>query len=226
MDKCYILCVDNRYVENGKNHLRWLAKSKLPFELSQIKEVVCGKGKLNIEYDIIDPIEIPDYWKNGPFGKLENSYCAFLAFKWIINDAIKNNYQKIMILEDDFEFTDDFDNILNRAREQSKNIDWDMLYFGANHTWSPTKQISPNLLKIYGSLCWHAVALKNTVFSEILSWIPDEPIDKKAADILHNKFNCYAIWPSIILQKAGYSNVEGKTRDYSEFFTSKGCPAL
>lgn len=226
MDKCYILCVDKRYVENGVNTLKWKARSKLPFDISRIKEVVCGKGEYNIEYDIIDPKEIPDYWTRGPFGNLVNSYCAFLCFQYIIKDAKKNNYERILILEDDFEFVDDFDIILNRAREQKPFEDWDMLYLGANHTWSPTKQLSPNILKLYGSLCWHAVALKNTVYDEILSWIPDEPIDKKAAEVLHPKYNCLAIWPSIIIQKAGFSNVEGKLRDYLEFFKSKGNPCL
>lgn len=228
IDKIVILTVDKRYIENGRNFLRWKARSKL-HNFNNIYEYVCGKGKEDIEYNRIDPPEdeIPDYWKNGPFGKLTNSYCAFLCFQDIIRQAKKEERENILILEDDFEFTDNFDDIYVKAISQLNNLPpWDMLYFGANHTWSPTKQWSENILRLYGSLCWHAVLLKNTVFDEILSWRADEPIDKKAADILHPQYSCLAIWPSIIVQKAGFSNVEGRHRSYLEFFESKGCPAL
>lgn len=228
IDKIVILTVDKRYVENGRNFLRWKARSKLS-NFNNIYEYVCGKGKEDVEYKRIDPSEdeIPNCWKNGPFGNLTNSYCAFLCFQDIIKQAKKENRQNILILEDDFEFTENFSEVFNKASKQLESLpSWDMLYFGANHSWSPTKQWSDNILKLYGSLCWHSVLLKNTVFDEILSWTPIMPIDTMAAKVLHPKYTCLAIWPSIIVQKPGYSNVEGKVRDYSEFWSCKGNPAL
>jgi hypothetical protein len=230
IDRIVILTLDKRLYENKYPYLTWKAKSKFgSVSINHISKHVCGKGKYETEYNPIDPDDedIPDSWKNGPFGKLTNSYCAFLCFQNIIRKAKKQNIERLLILEDDFEFTENFHEIYNKASEQLEDLPpWDMLYFGANHTWSPTKQWSNNILKLYGSLCWHSVLLKNTVFDEILSWTPTMPIDTMAAKVLHPKYTCLAIWPSIMVQKPGYSNVEGKERDYSEFWSCKGNPAL
>ena len=49
----------------------------------------------------------------------------------ILEKAIQNNYESILILEDDVEFT----NEVNKISEYFKFLpeDWDMLYFGGNH---------------------------------------------------------------------------------------------
>lgn len=55
-----------------------------------------------------------------------------LALKhcWIVEDAIKNNYESIMILEDDAEFVDDFVDKFNSYYKQLPK-DWDMCFVGS-----------------------------------------------------------------------------------------------
>jgi hypothetical protein len=187
---------------------------------------VVGKCKLlpENEYDLID-LETPSQlWKNGLYARLENSYHAFRAFQHIIYRLKEKGTESVLILEDDCNFTNNFMDVVDSAEKEiyDKSLFYDVLYLGANHTWSPTEELSPHLLRLNGSLCWHSVILDYQVFDTILSWTPDKPIDLRAAEELHTNFRCLAVWPNISLQLPGYSNVEGKIRDYTEFFSSKG----
>jgi len=191
-----------------------------------IRRVVVGKGDIlpEDEYTLIDEPRCSDVWSRGAFSHLPNSYHAFMAFRRIIGEMYNTGIKTVLILEDDAIFTDDFNETLEKAEKDIKNqnLHWDMLYLGANHTWSQTKEQSPNLLRLFGSLCWHAVGLHHSVYLPILQCAVDKPIDLKAAEVLHPIYNCYAVWPSIALQKPGMSFVEGRERNYNEFFVSKG----
>lgn len=184
-----------------------------------------GKGKENLAYSRIDSDDVSILWKSGQFANLPNSFHAFESYQNIINHARHDSIDKLLLLEDDVDFTPNFAEVFSSAISQCPK-DWDMLYLGANHTWSPTFGVSENVLRLSGSVCWHAVALRHTIFNTILGWSADRPIDKMAADSLHTKYDCYAVWPNIAIQKPSFSNVEGRERDYSEFWKNKGAPAL
>ena len=58
----------------------------------------------------------------------------------IITEAKENNYNNILILEDDIEFTKEIENI-----DEYMSLvpsDWDMLYFGGNHNKHIGKEIN------------------------------------------------------------------------------------
>lgn len=191
-----------------------------------IKRVIVGKGEIlpEDEYSIIDEERCSDSWSRGAFSHLPNSYHAFKSFQKIIGDLYNEGIKTVLILEDDAIFTDNFTEVLDKAEKdiREQNLHWDMLYLGANHTWSQTREQSPNLLRLLGSLCWHAVGIHHSVYLPILQWKADKPIDLKSAEILHPIYNCYAVWPTIAEQAPGFSVVEGRERNYHEFFTSKG----
>jgi len=191
-----------------------------------IRRVIVGKGEVlpEDEYTIIDEPRCSDLWSRGAFANLPNSYHAFKAFQRIVGDLYNNGIKTALILEDDALFVDGFAETLEKAEKdiQDNKIHWDMLYLGANHTWAQTREQAPNLLRLLGSLCWHAVGLHHSVYLPILEWTADKPIDLKSAEILHPIYNCYAVWPSIAVQKPGFSVVEGRERNYDEFFVSKG----
>lgn len=191
-----------------------------------ITQFIVGKGELlpQERYSRIDEEHVSREWAAGQFAQLPNSYHAFRAYQTIVGQAAAKSVKSLLLLEDDCVFTDYAVDKAKRAGDllDMLKINWDMLYLGANHTWSPTQEITQEILKLNGSVCWHAVGLKHTVFDTILSWSADRPIDLKAAQELHPQFNCYAVWPSVALQKPGYSSVEGKVRDYSEYWVNKG----
>jgi hypothetical protein len=189
-----------------------------------INRFVVGKGDVlpEDEYSRIDEAGTSNKWNDNGFSHLPNSYHAFKSFQAIVGKAYTDKLNSILILEDDCQFTPNFKEVLEKAEEGIANAaPWDMLYLGANHTWNTTEELSNNLLKLSGSLCWHAVGLSKNVFPTILTWQADKPIDLKA-QMLHRYCNCYAVWPSIATQKPGYSYVEGRDRNYDEFFESKG----
>ena len=192
-----------------------------------ISSFIVGKGELLApsQYDRIDEPTVSDAWRLGGFGQLPNSYHAFKAYQTIIGRMRAKGVRSVLLLEDDCTFDEEYFVCRTQRIEYLLDllkIDWDMLYLGANHTWAPTQEISTNLLKLNGSVCWHAVGLKNTIFDTILSWQADRPIDSKAALELHPVFDCYAVWPNVAFQRPGYSSVEGKFRDYSEYWDNKG----
>lgn len=213
-DKVVVLNVDKRICEQERlnKDVKSLGGSPVYF--------IVGDGKVNNQtYDRIN-IEPSQEWMNGPFKRLRNSYNAFLSYQDIIKDAKEKNLNNICLLEDDVEFRCNAE-VLMSINLNILHDKWDLLYLGANHTWAKTKKVAPNLLQIDGSVCWHAIALNKTVFDEILSWKPDRPIDDKAKE-LHKKYRCYAIWPSIAVQRPGFSNVEGRFVDYSKYWDCIG----
>lgn len=77
--------------------------------------------------------EVPDnfYWRN--FNKVSEKYIlggmgCRASHKLAIDIAIKRNYQKILIFEDDIYFTEDPNKVLNNNLNHLNK--WDMLYFG------------------------------------------------------------------------------------------------
>lgn len=219
-DEIFVLNVDRRAkeftrIESMVHDAGWTRS---------INRFIVGKGEVlpEDEYSRIDDAGPSRKWCESGYANLPNSYHAFKAFQAIITKAYGMGLRTILLLEDDAQFTPNFKEVLEKAGEESCSVpQWDMLYLGANHTWNRTVEVSPHLLRLFGSLCWHAVGLKCSVFPTIINWTPDKPIDLKAQE-LHNQFNCYSVWPSIATQRPGYSYVEGRERNYDEFFISKG----
>ncbi len=161
-------------------------------------------------------------WNDGPFAKLHRSYNAFKSYQEIIQTAKDDGLKNILLLEDDVEFLPNFDAVFDRSYSilDMLQLNWNILYLGGNHTWAITEEISHNLLRVQGTVCWHAVAINASLFDTILGWEADRPIDDKAKE-LHNS-KTYALWPNCAIQSPGFSSVEGKFRDYSEFWGNKG----
>lgn len=178
------------------------------------------------EYDRIDT-EPPVRRGYPAWAHRPNSWNAFQCFRQIITRAKEEGVQTLGIFEDDCRLLDNFDGVLNAAGKELEELDvkWDMLYLGANHTFSVTKEISPHLLKLNGSGCWHAVILNNehgSVFDEVLALPANAPIDQMCGQMLHPKLDCYAVWPTVAIQKSGYSHCEGSEQDYSHYWENKG----
>jgi hypothetical protein len=224
-DKVYILQVDKRY-EQRHRLIKMLINARVQDD--KWRPFICQSYpyksilKLDDKFSFVDPPpqDCP------PFGGTYPSYCAFRAYQAIIKEAKQKNYLSILILEDDCQFTANFTEVLDKVKLSQG--DWDLLYLGANHSWSPTWQVQENLLKIRGSVCWHAIGLYYSIYDVFLNCKPSAPIDLQATRLVHNNplYECYAVWPSVAIQLPGFSHVEGRIRDYSEFWGCKGNPCL
>jgi GR25 family glycosyltransferase involved in LPS biosynthesis len=184
---------------------------------------VAGDGSLPIKYDHVD-IEPPRYrfgypaWANRP-----NSYNAFLCFKKILQSALDRNLPTVGLVEDDCTLSYNFQPVLTEALSELLSLPtWDMLYLCANHTWTPTLQMSDHVLKLNGSGGFQFVLIRKNLFQIFLDMSLDAPIDAKAAQ-LHKNYNCYAVFPNIAIPKPGYSYCEGAAYDNTELYKNKGC---
>lgn len=135
----------------------------------------------------------------------------------ILEDAIKNNYKSILVLEDDVEFTDqvnDMSDFFNSLPE-----DWDMLYFGGNHNTHmgiPAPQIiNDKVTKLHYTFSTHCVAFNKKCFQTVLDRIKkqDNALDVLYVD-LQKSLKVYSFYPMIATQRVSFSDIENKLTDY------------
>jgi len=174
-----------------------------------------GAGELFPEemYHHIDTPELPPQylttnfypsWINKP-----NAFNAFLSHRKMIENAIREDRQNILIIEDDVQVEEDFIEIINKVSPFFESNEWDMIQFGAFHH-NNTEKISDNILKTRSSGGWHGVLINKSLFKLLYSFLPIGPFDWISEQFIQPNFKCYAIYPSIISQRSGlYSYVEG-----------------
>lgn len=155
-----------------------------------------------------------------------------------IKDAKKNNYENVLILEDDFMFLEE--KINNHLMINYMDIpkDFDILFLGYNLNYGYRYDI--NLMKVIGFTGAHSYILNKRTYEIILS---SEKIfyktdisktfpvigletkynlNVKAYDLFLSKMICqnrmksYGIYPMISYQRPGYSDIEEKMVDYNK----------
>jgi GR25 family glycosyltransferase involved in LPS biosynthesis len=220
-DRIQCVCVDHRRNE-------WAAMEKqFKSRGAKIERFIVGKGKVlpASAYDQIDPPDLPP--NHTWVGFTKNAYYCYMAHRAILERAKSDNLKNLLMVEDDCLFAEDFDQVLKRASQQLDHLGlkWDMFYFGSNHTWGKTQEVSPNILRLLGgSYCWHCVAINqahNDMFSHLLSLPGQGAFDWLTSRYTQPNFQCYAIWPNIALQKPGMSYVLGSMQDYRTWLTNK-----
>jgi len=153
-----------------------------------------------------------------PKGFLTTSRLALVLTNMLILDkAIEENYDSILILEDDVEFTNQVTNM--KSFFDLLPEDWDMLYFGGNHNThvgsEPPTIINDKVCKLHNTFSTHCVAINNKAFKEILERLKkcDNALDVIYTE-LQKKLNVYSFYPMIATQRVSFSDIENKMTDY------------
>lgn len=211
-DLIRVLIVDKRWADES-DRLLGMIQSRGGFP----SFFVDGKGSiLPLErYDQFSPTP-PVGWRFSPQG-----YYHFRGIQGIVRSAKELGVRNVLIVEDDCVFTDEFDEVVAAATAEGLT-DWDMLYYGANHSNSKYLPITDHVQRVEGSLTTHCFAVRSTMYDAIINLEPTDMIDALIARELHPKFNCLAIWPNVALQKPGFSTLWHQYTDYSEYFKSRG----
>jgi len=129
--------------------------------------------------------------------------------EFIIRDAIKNNYQKILILEDDICPHKDFHNEINKISELLISNEWDLLYLGASqHNWDDIT-VKDGIYKSKNTLGSFALAINSNTFKKLLRLYQnfDKSHDELVLDFQSNH-DCYVIYPNIIISDPTNSNID------------------
>jgi hypothetical protein len=139
----------------------------------------------------------------------------------VLNMAIKNQYDKIFIAEDDIIFDDNFNEKFESLEEQIPN-DWDLIYLCANPHTGQRKFVNKNIYKMTGGYSSHSIIMRNTFFKKAIDAILSMPYQ---VDVVYGElqkhFNCYITIPHLAFQSNGFSDVENSNVDYS-FFRQNG----
>jgi GR25 family glycosyltransferase involved in LPS biosynthesis len=172
-------------------------------------------------FDAIDGINI-DFKKiknNWHSSNKEENYkyeiACLLSHKMIIQDAKKNNYKKILILEDDVLL---HKNILQKVESIGYLNDWKIVYLGCSqHNWNIVKY-DDNFYFSEESLGTFAYALDCSIYDEIIEILEntDTTVDNTLL-LIQKKFykNCYTFLPNLIIADVSDSDIR-KPRNQNE----------
>jgi GR25 family glycosyltransferase involved in LPS biosynthesis len=155
------------------------------------------------------------------FSPKKKGFCGcLLSHKSIIQHCKDNNFESVLILEDDVVISE---KILSCFEKNITHIPtWDMIYFGGNHKIKPTF-IKDQLYKIIRTYTTQAYAIHSKIYDEILNILQKKshPIDVLYANNIHPKYECYLLTncdekhSPLTFQRKSYSNIENSVRDYS-----------
>lgn len=197
-DQVYCLYLDKRYdrheyISQYVDHYAYIA----------------GDGTHeDLKYNRIDTEDLPPIFKQSTqyptWREKPHAFNAWMCHNAILNDALDNGYNRILLLEDDVEFAEDLDEALDNFEN---SYPWDMFYFGCFHDKSysgPTKGVR----QVFGAGGFHGVALTRKVIELLCLMPPIGPYDWICGKYLHNSHRCFASHPMVINQMDGYSYVE------------------
>jgi GR25 family glycosyltransferase involved in LPS biosynthesis len=192
------------------------------------------------EYGITNYVRFDGVKVNGNLSskKLGQIGCA-ASFYNVFKDASKNSYEKILVLEDDFDFTVSKDEIINNLDRAFKEMpeNWDMFYLGANVMneimSNPIEKYSENLLKLNSGYALHSVCFSKEALNKILNffegkgdWLENLMKNYEAIDVFFAKdfqvSNKCFVWKDILcLQETAFSSIENAFFDYTNLMSNR-----
>lgn len=132
----------------------------------------------------------------------------------VITKAKHDNLSSVLIMEDDVVFCDNFNEQL-KLKMESLPVDWNMLFFGANHIIPPIK-INEHIGRLQRAYSAHCYAINSNVYDLILKGLErlKEPLDVTYANI-QPFINAYVVNPHLVWQRPGYSDICENDVDYT-----------
>jgi hypothetical protein len=131
----------------------------------------------------------------------------------IFERAIRENYETILIFEDDIDWSEDFHERFETCWA-SLPQKWDMFYFSAAHQHWPVTH-NEHLFKLSWSTAAHAIAFNRTCFESVLSSLKRE---REAIDVIYSKLqpnlDAYCCIEPIAWQRRSFSDIEGEEKWY------------
>lgn len=176
-----------------------------------------AKHNLNVKrFSAIDGVSL-----FGLPGLTKGNIGAIYSHRAVIQYAKDNNFENILILEDDVEFHNDINRIFFEFIQEVP-CDWDMLFFGANHSenniWmsEPLIKITDHVYKIIRSYANHCYVVRENVYDKLIEALSrkDKPNDVLVSDI-QKEMNCYLFRPHLAWQRPSYSDLQEEFSDYS-----------
>lgn len=243
-DNIYVLYVNvpkkiNEDIEKVNTKMRrWVDDQKsisadiTPPELRNIRpkietrdiQVQYFEGINGKDYDSGYDVYNENYKKYSPTPLSPGSYGHLLSFRKIIRDAMMKKYKKILILESDIYFCENFfDNVAKYLE-----LDYKLLYLGASQnmfytepTWEYIEERNPDMdnngyYQAYKTLGTFAIAIDSSIFGECEEQFqklecPTDVCLTKIQDKYRSQ--CYVTYPNLIccnIVKSSTSHVRNR----------------
>jgi GR25 family glycosyltransferase involved in LPS biosynthesis len=134
----------------------------------------------------------------------------------IYQDAIDNNYESILVLEDDFLFVENPNNFMGEVIKQLPE-NWHICFLGCQPTNGFLYRQSANLLNLQKAFATHAVMYSKQCIKEIMSMGMGYPIDNWLVDNIEILGQTYCTYPFLCTQSEGESNIGNTYIDWRPF---------
>lgn len=169
----------------------------------------------NMYPEIVDGIKR----ENGQDGVRDTLIKLFTSL--LKDPAIKN----VLVFEDDVKIITHspfgFNGIMEWVVDQMPKY-WHMLYLGANLPDPKlVTECRANLFKTKRALALHAVAYSRECMEMVLSLPKQLAIDLEIANFINPLGHSYVTFPLLCTQHPGYSDIEKKQTDYSNFIEDR-----
>jgi GR25 family glycosyltransferase involved in LPS biosynthesis len=173
----------------------------LPERTDRLLDIAEELDKWGIPYELRNAIKK----ENGAEGLRETVWN-------IIEEGVFNNWQSVLIFEDDCVFVESCGNPNDTMEQVVKQLPdmWQLLYLGGQVTNGFKLRHSPNLLLLDMCFATHAWALSLDAMKNIISEGLDYPIDNSVVKTIQPRGNTYITYPLLATQRAGHSDI-GKT---------------
>jgi GR25 family glycosyltransferase involved in LPS biosynthesis len=150
--------------------------------------------------------------------------CAMSHLK-VLRLAQQDHLERILILEDDVSFADDFIPMSSRLITHVP-ADWDMIFLGANHMIKPT-HIGNGITKFNKAFTTHAYIVNSRMIDKLIQLInrsinewtqscentPRTALDVIYADLM-STHKVYGFHKTLVTQTPSISDIEGRYVNY------------
>ena len=225
IDKIYVINLEHR-----KDR-----KKEIMEELTKMK--VDDLGKVEIFRGIVPNDEILNKWNPNFIKPLpdwakaanlnEKKYrigalgCLLSHFT-IIQKAIANDYENILIFEDDAVFKEKdkcLPEILARYDTFFDKIvkEYGIFYLGGNNAEYGMRKIIDNIYLTYGTYTTSSYIISKECMKFVIDNLTgySKEIDKFYQEIVQKKKYCFTLHPPLIVQRKSYSDITDKEVDYN-----------
>jgi GR25 family glycosyltransferase involved in LPS biosynthesis len=148
----------------------------------------------------------PGNMKSGDIGSL-------LTHQRIFADAIENDYNNFLLVEDDVQFIENFSNLFSEAINDLPE-DWQIFYLGGNHNLGSPSPITERIALANRTLATHSISFKKEIYFDVLNLLnSNEPNDVTYANNLY-RFKSFVCYPPLSWQRPSWSDVENTYADH------------
>ena len=222
-DKIYVLCLHGRQNKTEKQLLKHEITNYKLFEgLYGKKSVLCKNEYEN--YAKKFPVLLNEKQVlNGKKRRAISSVGSWAILKSMYNmitDAKTHNYNRILLLQDDTIFHNNFFNVF-KEKVMSIPNSWKLLYLGASeYDWSNVKIIDKNYYNAVGKTDGaFAVGIHNSIYDELLESITEfnVPFDSGPLWNIQKKYSkyCYVVYNNIIIADVRSSDLRKSRNIYN-----------